>query len=218
MKRLASWIVFGVITLGGVVIAASLDDFKAAVDQKGCASIPYSDIRDSCKSNSEKVQEYCKGGRGPITCDDLDPAGLKKQIENVKQKIEDLKQRKRDLEDKKSHSTDDNEQKDLESQIEAVADQLEKLESKLEEWKDQLDKEQHQIRDRIDIGRQCLGYRKAVRDNFLDAKSKAKDESDPDIKPLAEKLIKHWEDGEEGHKKAIELTDRAIEKCTGMRD
>jgi seryl-tRNA synthetase len=218
MKRFTSWVVCGALTVGGVAIAASLDDFKEAVEQKGCTSIPYEDIRDSCKSNSEKVQEYCKGGRGPMTCDDLDPAGLTKQIENVKQKLEDLKQKKSDLEDKKSHSSDENEQKDLEAQIEAIADQIEKLESKLDEWKDKLEKEQDQINDRIDVGEQCLSYRKAVRDNFVDAKSKAKDESDPDIKPLAEKLVDKWEKGEEGHAKAIELANRAIEKCKEMRD
>lgn len=52
--------------LGGTTAAADkLDDFKEAVKQQGCYSIPYSDLRNTCTSQQNDVHPWCDGPRGP---------------------------------------------------------------------------------------------------------------------------------------------------------
>ena len=73
------------------------------------------------------------------------------------------------------------------------------------------------INDRIYNGEQCVSSREAVAGVFRDAKSSARSESDPDIKPLAEKLIAYWESEEPNHADEIAKYTRALEKCRAMR-
>ncbi len=62
-----------------------------------------------------------------------------------------------------------------------------------------------------------MGYREAVARAFADAKSSAKSESDPEIKPYAEKLVKYWEEEEPGHATAIRYFKEAVANCRNMR-
>jgi hypothetical protein len=45
----------------------------------------------------------------------------------------------------------------------------------------------------------------------------ARSETDPEIKPYAEKLVSKWESGESGHATAIRTYKEAVEKCKSMR-
>ncbi len=51
---------------------------------------------------------------------------------------------------------------------------------------------------------------------FADAKDKLERESNPEIKPFAEKIVKKIESEESGHRTAIEIVQRGIEKCDRM--
>ncbi len=52
-------------------------------DDKGCLSIPYSDLQDSCQRKQQEVNKLCKDS-GPWNCDDVDPKVTQKKIETLK--------------------------------------------------------------------------------------------------------------------------------------
>jgi hypothetical protein len=81
----------------------------------------------------------------------------------------------------------------------------------------QLSSEKTEIGNRIYNGDRRVGYREDVAKVFADAKSNAKSETDPEIKPYAEQLIRKWEAGESGHATAIRNYKTAVEKCKSMR-
>ena len=132
-----------------------------------------------------------------------------KQIENVKRKIEESKRDKAELESKKSNAKDDNERRDLEDKIAAKEKEIRELQDKVDAWERKLSNEKTAVSDRIYIGERCLGYREDVARAFQDAKSSAKSESDPQIKPYAQKLVEKYDAGERGHAEAIDITKRA---------
>lgn len=217
MRRHLGSVVMAVLVFGGVVAAATLSDFQAAVGREGCESIPYDGVRRTCMDSSRDVEEWCKRSDRKISCNDLDPSGLSKQIENVKQKVEVLKRTRDELHSKLGSAKDDQERRDLEAKKKDVEDEIYKLEKKISEWETQLSNEKSEIGNRIYNGERCVGYRESVAKSFYDAKLRASSESDPEIKPYAEKLIRKWEDGEPGHATAIRGYRDAVEKCKNMR-
>lgn len=217
MRKLTLRLSVGAMLFGGAVLAASLNDFKEAVRNEGCDAIPYESIRSTCKSKSSDVNDWCKNSSKKWSCDDLDPSGLTKQIENVKRKIEELKREKDDLGSRKSNAKDDSERRDLEDKISAKEKEIRELEEKVAAWERKLSDEKTAVSDRTYIGERCLGFREDVARSFQDAKSSAKSESDAEIKPYAQKLVEKYEVGERGHTEAIDLTKRGIEKCKSMR-
>ena len=219
MKRVSGWTLVGVLVLGGVAAAASatLSDFKSADGKKGCESIPYEGIRDVCGRKSELVKDWCKNSSRKISCDELDPAGLAKQIENVKGKVADLKRERDELGSRISNAKDDGERRDLESKKKEKEDQIYDLEQKISNWERTLSDEKSDISNRVYNGEQCLGYREEVAKAFYDAKQNARSESDPDIKPYADKLVAYWESEESGHATTIRTYKEAVEKCKSMR-
>ena len=159
MKRVSKvgWAWIGVLALGAAAAAASatLNDFKNADGKKGCESIPYEGIRDTCNRKSEAVKEWCKNTSRKISCDDLDPAGLAKQIENVKAKISALKRQRDELSSELSNAKDDSERKDLESRKKETEDQISDLEQKVSDWERTLSDERSEISKRVYNGDQC---------------------------------------------------------------
>jgi len=202
----------------GVAFAytATVDEYKEAVNHKGCDSIPYSDLRGECKSKAAERDEWCKS-KGKFTCEDLDPRALQQQIENINAKLKDLKSQRDDLKDKRSDAKDEDEQKKLDEQIAALDARIEKLEKKVDEMQHRLDEEKHQIEDRIYIGEHCFDARNEVQDKFDHARGAAADVSDEAIKPLAQQLIEHWDKGTDDHKKIIADTKTSLEQCKSFR-
>lgn len=217
MKRVSWHVVIGALVLGGAVAAATLNDFKDAVGREGCESIPYDGLRSTCQSKSRDVDDLCKNSSRPISCDGLDPNGLQKQIENAKQKIEDLKRERDELASKISNAKDDAERRELEDKKKEKEDKIYDLEKKVSEWESKLSNEKTEIGNRIYNGEHCVTAREEVARTFLDAKSSAKGESDPEIKPYADRLVDKWERGEPGHAESIRLYKEAVEKCKNMR-
>lgn len=210
-------IVLGWLFVGSVVLAGVADDFKDAANRDGCEAIPYSSERSSCVSAGRDVDDWCKNSSRKWSCDDLDPSGLNRNIDNVNAKINDLKKEKDDLEYKRNNSKDDSERRDLESKIKDKKDQIEALQAKVEAWKKQLDNEKSMARDRQEIGERCVANRIAVQKIFASVKSKVQSESDPEAKQYVSKLVDKYTAAEKGHQEAIDFTTRGIEKCKNAR-
>lgn len=134
--------------LPSIITARSLSDFKNAAGKEGCDAIPYSSLRSDCQSKGRDVDTWCKGGRGKWNCDELDPEGLKKQIENVTKKIEALKKEKDSLNGVKSRAKDEREKRDMETKIAAAEKEIEKLEDMRSGWQKKLDDERREIKAR----------------------------------------------------------------------
>lgn len=217
MKRISWHVLIGSLVLGGVVGAATLSDWKNAEGKTGCDSIPYDSIRGTCTSNADNVKDWCKNSSRPISCDELNPAGLTRQIDNVKLKIADLKRERDELASKIGNAKDDTERRELEDKKKAKEDEIYELEKKVSEWETRLSNEKTEIGNRIYNGEKCVAYRREVAKAFDYAKSSARTESDPDIKLIADKLIRYWENEEPGHATVIRTYEDAIDKCKNMR-
>jgi hypothetical protein len=215
--RIKLGITVGLLCAGGVVLANVADDFKDAANRDGCEAIPYSSERSSCISGGRDVEEWCKNSSKPWSCEDLDPSGLNRNIENVNRKIDDLKKEKDDLEYKRNNSSDEKERSDLETKIREKKDQIEELQAKVEGWKHQIDSEKSMARDRQDIGEHCVANRIIVQKIFASVKSRVQSESDPDAKQYVSTLVDKYTVAEKGHQEAINITNRGIDKCKGMR-
>jgi hypothetical protein len=219
MTRISWHVVIGVLVLGllgSIIGAATLNDFKNAENQTGCDSIPYDSIRATCRSNRDGVREWCKNSSRPISCDGLDPSGLTKQIENMKGKIKELKDELGKL-PSSSDAKDDSERRTLEDKKKAIEDKIYELEKRVAEFESRLSNEKTDINNRIYNGDKCVDYRKDVARSFESARSSAKSESDPEIKPIAEKLVRYWESEEPNHAAEIRKYQEAVDRCKSMR-
>ncbi|HEU0034476.1 MAG TPA: hypothetical protein VFQ53_27825 [Kofleriaceae bacterium] len=197
----------------GVVAAGIADDFKNASNSTGCDAIPYSSERETCKRAD--VDGWCKSKKW--SCDDLDPSGLNRNIDNVNSKISDLKKEQSDLESKRNNAKDDSERRDYDDKIKDKKNQIEALQAKVDAWKKQIDSERSLARDRQDVGERCIAERKTVQKAFADAKYKVERESDADAKQYASKLVSIYDSEAKGHQEAIDITQKGIDKCKGMR-
>jgi hypothetical protein len=217
--RHLGWSVGAVSAVLGIAVAgaASLGDFREAESKVGCESIPYSSTRDTCKSKSTAVEEYCKGGRGKWSCDDLNPDGLRRQIENVRKKVEELEIERDDLSRRCSSSTDEGERRDCDDRAAAKSKEIDELKNKLVAWQRNLDDESRAIVDRLYVGERCLGAREDVASAFQSAKSSARSETDEEIRPFALRLIERYEREEPGHAKAIADARAGVDRCKAMR-
>ena len=112
--------------------ASVADDFKDASNRDGCESIPFSLERSSCASAGRDVEDWCKNSARKWNCDDLDPAGINRNIDNVNSKVNDLKKEQGDLESKRNQSSDENERKDYEKRIDEKKVQIDELQEKVD--------------------------------------------------------------------------------------
>lgn len=210
-------IVIAMMLLGGVGLAGVADDFKDAANRDGCEAIPYSSERSSCNTASREVDDWCKSSSRKWSCDDLDPSGINRNIDNVNAKITELKKEKDELESRRNNAKDDGERRDLESKIKDKKDQIDGLQAKVEAWKKQLDGEKSMAKDRQEIGERCVTNRLAVQKIFANVKTRVQGESDPEAKQYVSKLVDKYTAAEKGHQEAIDITKRGIEKCKNAR-
>ena len=59
----------------------------------------------------------------------------------------------------------------------------------------------------------CRDGRALIRDIFSDAVTQGKNESDSEIKPLAQKLVPYWEQGQKDHQQARDDAQAAADLC-----
>jgi len=202
--------------LAQVANADNLQSFKDAEREKGCASLPYSSLRGNCKSKQEGVEQWCKHEKRQ--CRDLGTRGLLDAIDGMTRKVESLKSDKDSLSSKKAHAKDDSEKRDLENKITDVEKQIYELNGRMDAHKRQVDENKTNIRDRIYRGERCRDHRRDVQEVFKDATSRAKSESDPEIKPLAQKLLDRWDESTRSHEGEIDTVKQIIEDCRECLD
>jgi hypothetical protein len=199
-------------------VSQSLNDFQNAVSEansdNGCESIPYSSMKDRCRGKRDGVKDYCKMDK--IGCDELDPSGIQRKVGEMSDKIVQLKRDRDDLQGKLSSATDQD-KNDIQTKINDLNKQIQDLQGKIEEFNTKRNNEKSIITDRVENGKKCLEFRTDVQKIFIEAKEQAEKETDPAIKPLAEKLIQYWTSKEDGHQKAIDNTNTAINKCKSFQ-
>jgi hypothetical protein len=181
-------------------------------DNKGCLSIPYSDLQDSCQRKQSEVNKFCKDS-GPWKCEDVDPKTTQRKIETLKTDRDALKTKKEELERKRSSLTDDKDKRENEEKIKEIDDKLYELKRTQGELEKEVSDSTKMVNDRMYVGKTCRDARQSVMEVFKDAKSRANSEHEADIEPLAKQLIAGWEKQEPGHDKAIDEVKNGIEKC-----
>lgn len=193
-------------------------DFEEAVKNDGCEAIPYSTLRSRCFDRRSDVREWCKTDRWNCDSGDLGIARLLENIERMKSKIESLKSELDGWKSKRSAARDDNSRREAEQKIDAIEREIYDLNGKVEAHKKRVDENRTELRERIYRGEKCRDYRKDVQEIFKDAKSQAKGESTPEIRPLADKLVEKYERGERTHEEQIEDVKRGVGKCKDKLD
>ena len=200
-----------------------LSDFKDAVNaansRKGCESIPYSDLRSNCTSQDSRVDEWCEGKRGPVSCDrESLTREAKSAIEQEKKNVEELKEKKNKLESDKSRASTDDEKNKIAKDIEQVEKDIYEGGKRVDQAEKNLEARKKLVEDAIyNIG-QCIDYRRAVMYVFATALDKVRNEDEtPEIKDLARQLRDYYESTKSGHE--IQLTNRnnALEICKNSR-
>jgi hypothetical protein len=195
--------------------ADKLDDFRRAKSEKGCKSIPYSDMQGNCATQQDPVHEWCDGKKGPVTCGREGMSrDLTESLDKEKRKTEALKQKKRDLEDKRSRSSDDSEKSRLSSEIDAAEKEIYESEKGVDRIKDDLGKRKELVNNAIYNLGKCIDHRRAVMNVFAYAQDKIRNEDEsPEIKEIARELRDRYEESKRGHAQAIEHKDNALNTC-----
>lgn len=198
--------------------ADKLSDFKDAVGNKGCDSIPYSDLRSTCKSQQSEVHDYCDGKRGPVTCGSARiTRDLKENIEKKKKDVESLKNKKRSLEDQKSRASDESEKNRIGKEIDQVERDIYEAGKLVDAAISEFDERKKLVENAIYYLDKCVDYRRAVMNVFATALDKVRGETDDDIKPLARELRDRYEASKSGHETAIKDKQNALDTCKDSR-
>jgi hypothetical protein len=211
-------------TLMALLIAASpaladkLDDFRDAVTGDGCDSLPYSDLRNTCRSQQSEVHPWCDGARGPINCTaGVRTDDIKRQLDTEQQRQNGLKDKRRDVDDKRSRASDDAEKAKWKTELESVEKEIEASKKKIEDLKADLDKRKDFVDKATYTLGKCIDYRRAVMNVFEYATDKVRGESDSDIKPYAQRLRDKYPVAISGHKEQIDNKTNALETCKKER-
>jgi hypothetical protein len=215
MKPINSLLVLA--TLCSTAHADKLDDFKDAVTRKGCDSIPYSDLRNNCRSQQSDVHPWCDGSRGPVSCDGAPTSELRAKLVREQRKLAELIDKRRELEDKRSHAADDTEKAKWTAEIEAIDKEIDTARKDVEAATADVQKRADLVEKTIYTIEKCIDYRRAVMNVFAYATDKVRGEADADIKPYAETLRNMYPEEISGHEKQIVSRTNAVENCKKER-
>jgi CDGSH-type Zn-finger protein len=204
-------------TLCSSARADKLDDFKDAVTRDGCDSIPYTDLRNHCRSQQSDVHPWCDGSRGPVSCDGTSTNELRANLVRVQRKLAELTDKRRDLDDKRSHASDDNEKAKWTLEIEAVEKEIETARKEVEAATSDLERRGDFVEKAIYTIGKCIDYRRAVMNVFAYATDKVRGETEPDIKPYADMLRNKYPQHIAGHETQIVSRTNAVENCKKER-
>jgi hypothetical protein len=209
----------------GVSIASAdkLSDFKDAVDaagsDKGCESIPYGDIRSSCKAAQSEVHDWCDGGRGPVTCGSAEiTRQARYAVEKEKKNVAMLKEKKSKLENDKSRASTDDERNKIAKDIDQVDRDIYEAGKKVDQAERDLETRKRLVEDAIYTLDKCIDYRRAVMNNFAAALDKVRNESETqEIKDMATRLRNRYEASKSGHEEQITARRNALDTCKDSR-
>lgn len=209
--------VLGMVALAfaaGVALADTLSDFQKAVAEEGCASIPYTSLRSECNASQAKVNEYCKGGMGEISCSSIGAlSGIRSNIAGIQSKLKALEGDRKALEKKLAGATDSSQKSAIQKEIATIDRSAADLEAKVGELETRADKDLAVIEQRLTVAQGCVQHRKTVQDIFQQASTKAAAETDDEVEALAEQLIAMWTEERPGHLKTISDYEGAVRIC-----
>lgn len=209
--------VLGMVALtfaAGVALADTLSDFQKAVAEEGCASIPYTSLRGECNASQAKVNEYCKGGMGEISCKSIGAlSGIRSSVAGIQSKLKSLEADRKDKEKKLAATTDASQKSTIQKEIAALDKSIADLEAKVDTLEAQADRDRAMIEQRLTVAQGCVQHRKTVQDIFQQASTKAAAETDDEVEALAEQLIAMWDEERAGHLKTISDYEGAVRIC-----
>lgn len=200
----------------GVAFADTLSEFQSAASQEGCASIPYTTLRSECNSTQAKVNQWCKGDMGEISCKSIGAlSGIRSNIAGIQSKLKSLQTSRKDLERKLSSTSDATLKKSIQTEIGNIDKSIADLEGKIEALEAQAEKDRAVITKRIEVAQACVQHRKSVQALFQEAATKASAETDDEVEALAEQLVAQWEEERDSHLIAIRNYEGAVATCQG---
>lgn len=200
-----------------VAEADKLSDFRDAVSQEGCDSIPYGDLRSNCRSQQNEVHPWCDGDRGPVSCDVNGTRDLQGKVEREQRNLDALKDRRRDIDDKRSHAADDAEKAKWTAELESIDREIEASQKRIDGLRDDFSKRKDFVDNAIYTLNKCIDSRVAVMNVFAYATDKVRGENDEDIKPYAQQLRDKYPVHISGHQTQIDSRKNALEICKKER-
>lgn len=204
---------FTLITSVAPASADKLDDFREAVNNTGCNSIPYSDLRSTCRSQQEDVHPWCDGDRGPVKCDINGTRDLKNAQDAVRRELEALQDKKKELESRQSNASNDTERERIKGEIEAITKQIDAAKARQDDLRRDVERRKDFVDKALYTLNKCIDYRRAVMNVFAYATDKVRGENDPEVRPYAAQLRDRYPEQISGHEKAIENKTNALETC-----
>jgi hypothetical protein len=199
-----------------------LEDFKEAErnlanDEKPCLTIPYSDLRDECLKKRDAVQNQCKTVQWSCTGDH----DIKDILININKKnkgIESLKGENDKSNDRLREAKEDNEKSILNKMIKDNEEAMYQANREVEDLTRQLNDRKENLQKRIEFAETCVSYRTEAQKVFESVISRAKGESDDNIRPIAQKLLAKWEPDVREHDGQKDQVKRGIQTCKDMKD
>ncbi len=176
--------------------AQSLQDFVDAEKEEGCKSIPYSTQKGNCSSYQSDVDKWCAEKR---SCQPFNVEAITKNIEGITGKL-------KSLQEDTSKATNDEDKRKIQQSIDELTKTLEDLKKKVTDDK-------YDMKKLLDNGEHCRDYRGKVQLEFIEAGRKADSESDPAIKPIAQRLSVTWKNGMEKHINEFQKASNDVEYC-----
>lgn len=201
------------VLVAGVAQADKASDFKDAAAQGGCDSIPYGDLRSTCRSQQNEVHPWCDGDHGAVSCDSGGTGNLRSSIVREQQTLDALARKREDAENNRYHATDDAERAKWAAEKDAVGKDIDASQRRLDDLRDQLSKRKDVVNRTLDTINKCIDYRQAVMNIFDAASERGRTESGDDVKPYAQQLRDRYAAEVGGHKVQIAQRTSALTTC-----
>lgn len=183
-------------------------------DGQGCRSIPYSSLEDACTRKQADVERWCKDVAS--SCGDADPKRLQADVERIKTDRDTLKAKKDELERARSSLTDDTAKRENEDKTKEIDNKLYELSRTRDNLERQISDATRSVNDRLYAAKACRDSRTDMYKLFNDAISSGNSDrqrGDPEIAPLAQRLVDGWTAGNRKHEEAIRNATNSVEIC-----
>jgi hypothetical protein len=202
---MVSYIVIALFVLvAHVARADKLADFQEALriahalqsgstdEGRWCDTIPYSELRSTCKQTGDQVHPWCDGDNGPVKCEGTanDALKLKVAIENAKRDVETAKDNK-DKADRKRQQSGLSEADKLaaEAEFTKASEDLNAKNKQLEQTINDLEARQKLVKQTLANIDKCIKARSATMVCFDQARTRLPQERDsPEIIAIAREL------------------------------